>query len=158
MSASDFDFLFGRWRVFHRRLAVRLANSTDWREFEGTSATRPVLGGAGNVEDNVINAPTGVYRAAAIRSFDASTGRWAIWWLDGRYPSTLGTPVIGAFEDGVGSFFSDDEVDGRRMRTRFLWTRTRSSSPRWEQALSLDAGETWETNWTMDFTRIEEMR
>jgi len=26
-------------------------------------------------------------------------------------------------------------------------------APRWEQALSVDGGATWETNWTMDFVR-----
>jgi len=26
---------------------------------------------------------------------------------------------------------------------------------RWEQAFSLDDGQTWETNWTADFTRCE---
>jgi hypothetical protein len=25
--------------------------------------------------------------------------------------------------------------------------------PRWEQAFSGDGGETWETNWIMEFTR-----
>ena len=27
-------------------------------------------------------------------------------------------------------------------------------SPRWEQAFSDDGGETWETNWINDFTRV----
>ncbi len=27
---------------------------------------------------------------------------------------------------------------------------------RWEQAFSTDGGATWETNWTMDMTRIED--
>jgi hypothetical protein len=26
---------------------------------------------------------------------------------------------------------------------------------RWEQAFSLDDGQTWETNWTADFTRSQ---
>jgi hypothetical protein len=26
-------------------------------------------------------------------------------------------------------------------------------TPRWEQAFSEDGGETWETNWVMDFAR-----
>jgi len=36
---------------------------------------------------------------------------------------------------------------------RFLWLRTLTRAPRWEQAVSPDGGATWETNWTMDFTR-----
>jgi hypothetical protein len=35
---------------------------------------------------------------------------------------------------------------------RFLWTGVTTKTPHWEQAFSDDAGETWETNWLMDFT------
>ena len=33
----DWDFLIGRWNVKHRRLKARLAGSTEWEEFNGTS-------------------------------------------------------------------------------------------------------------------------
>jgi hypothetical protein len=80
-------------------------------------------------------------------------GTWAIWWLDGRNPHALDVPVIGRFEGGVGSFHADDVLDGAPVRMRFLWLRTDTAMPRWEQALSADGGATWETNWTMDFER-----
>lgn len=151
--ADDFDFQIGAWAVVHRRLKDRLIGSTDWEEFAGTSVMRPVLGGNGNVEDNLLHINSGSYRAMALRSYDTATGAWAIWWLDGRAPHSLDLPVIGRFERGVGSFYADDQIDGRAVRTRFLWLRTDTESPRWEQAMSLDAGGTWETNWTMDFRR-----
>ncbi|EHK54381.1 hypothetical protein [Allomesorhizobium alhagi] len=150
---GDFDFLFGQWRVADRRLAVRLAGSNDWLAFDGVSATRPILGGQANIEDNILNSPAGTYRAAAIRAFDPAPGQWAIWWLDSRYPDSLGTPVVGRFENGVGTFYSDDMHEGRPVRTRFLWTQVTSGAPRWEQALSADGGTSWETNWIMNFTR-----
>jgi hypothetical protein len=151
--SPDFDFEIGRWRVAHRRLKARLAGCQDWEAFEGTSETRPVLGGNGNVEDNLLHISTGSYRAIAIRSFDPASGTWAIWWLDARAPHALDAPVVGRFEDGVGSFYADDMLDGRPVRMRFLWLRTDTATPRWEQALSDDGGQSWETNWTMDFTR-----
>lgn len=149
----DFDFQQGKWRVRHRRLRARLAGCTEWEEFPGTCEQRPVLGGNGNVEDNLLHLPSGSYRAIALRSYDPSSGNWAIWWLDGRAPHTLDTPVIGRFEGGVGSFHADDVLDGAPVRMRFLWLRTDTATPRWEQALSADGGATWETNWTMDFER-----
>jgi hypothetical protein len=149
----DFDFQQGRWRVRHRRLKVRLAGCTDWEEFDGTCEQRPILGGNGNVEDNLLHISTGSYRAIALRSYDPASGNWAIWWLDGRAPHTLDIPVIGRFADGVGSFYAKDVLDGAPVRMRFLWLRTDTASPRWEQALSADGGTTWETNWTMDFER-----
>lgn len=149
----DFDFQRGTWRVRHRRLKARLANCTDWEEFGGTCEQQPILGGNGNIEDNLIHLPGGSYRAVALRSFDPVGGTWAIWWLDARSPHSLDVPVIGRFENGVGSFYADDMLDGAPIRIRFLWLRTDTPSPRWEQAFSADGGGSWETNWTMDFER-----
>lgn len=151
---GDFDFETGDWRVRHRRLKERLADCDEWEEFDGISSTRPVMGGRGNIEDNVLEFPDGTYRAVAIRSFDAAKGTWAIWWLDARNPHMLDVPVIGRFEDGVGAFFADDTLNGVAIRVRFLWLRTDTPSPRWEQAMSADGGTSWETNWTMDFERV----
>ena len=150
---DDFAFLSGRWNVQHRRLVARLAGSEDWQEFAGTTELWPLLGGAGNVDDNFLDLPGDPYRAASLRSFDPATGLWSIWWLDARRPGAIDVPVVGRFVDGVGTFEADDTFEGRPIRVRFRWTRTATSSPRWEQAFSADGGATWETNWEMDFTR-----
>ncbi len=151
--AHDFDFLFGAWSVRHRRLKKRLAGSDDWAEFGGESSTHPILGGSGNIEDNLIGLPEGAYRAVALRSYDAASGAWAIWWLDGRNAHALDVPVVGRFENGVGTFLADDIFEGRPIRVRFAWRRSGGDNCRWEQAFSTNAGESWETNWTMDFCR-----
>jgi len=149
---TDFDFIIGHWIVCHRRLKERLAGCQEWVEFQGKSSTRKILGGFGNLEDNVLALPGGDYRAAALRSFDAETGQWSIWWLDGREPQRLDVPVIGRFMNGVGTFLASDILDGRPIQVRFTWSVPASGAPLWEQAFSADAGRTWETNWTMDFT------
>jgi hypothetical protein len=151
--SKDFDFEIGSWRVRHRRLRKRLAGCTEWEEFDGTADMRTVLGGCGNIEDNLLALPGGAYRAIAIRSYDSASGAWAIWWLSSSDPHVLDVPVIGRFVDGVGSFYADDSLHGQPVRLRFLWLRTETVSPRWEQAMSSDGGVSWETNWTMDFVR-----
>lgn len=153
-SADDFDFLIGDWRVYHRRLKERLSGCTAWVEFEGTSTTRKILGGFGNLEDNMLELPDGAYRAVAMRAFDPATGTWAIWWLDGRRPHHLDVPVVGRFEGGTGLFYADDTFDGTPIKVRFTWTLLDADAARWEQAFSADGGNSWETNWTMDFVRI----
>jgi hypothetical protein len=150
----DFDFIIGDWTVKHRRLDERLAGCASWTEFSGRSSTRKMLGGFGNLEDNILNFPEGVFRAAAMRSYCAKSGTWSIWWLDGRNPTRLDTPVVGRFVDNQGLFYADDSLDGKPIRVRFTWLSPVNEDPRWEQAFSADGGQTWETNWTMQFTRL----
>lgn len=154
VGAADFDFEFGDWIVHHRRLDSRLTGCETWTSFKGRCSTRPILGGAGNVEDNELDLPSGLYRAAAIRSFDPTSGQWAIWWLDGRAPHALDVPVRGRFDNGVGQFFAEDVLDGRPIRIRFIWDKRDLESPTWAQAFSANGGETWETNWEMRFERV----
>src|SRR6218665_692066 len=96
-SVHDFDFLHGAWRVRHGRLKERLAGNDEWEEFGGTSVCQPLMAGAGNIEDNMLELPGGTYRAVGLRAFDAASGSWSIWWLDGRAPTQLGVPVVGGF-------------------------------------------------------------
>jgi hypothetical protein len=148
----DFDFEIGEWRVHHR--IKRPVDTGSWSEFDGTCITRKLMDGAANVEDNVFHKPGGVTRGVALRAYDSKTGQWAIWWVDSRIPhGALDPPVIGHFDNGVGTFYSDGTLDGKPIRTRFIWSHITAKSARWEQAYSADAGKTWETNWIMEFQR-----
>jgi len=150
---GDFDFIIGTWRVRHRRLKSRMTGCTEWIEFTGQSSTAKVLGGYGNIEDNILNFPEGTVRACALRSFNESSRTWAIWWLDRRMPHELGIPVVGAFHGTMGTFFAQDSLNGRPIKVRFIWKVNPGQNPTWEQAFSPDDGESWETNWTMEFVR-----
>jgi hypothetical protein len=154
MSAHDFDFWFGNWTAKHRRLKARLADCSEWEEFGGHCTALSLLGGAGNLDDNVIELPAGSYRAVTLRAFDPASDSWAIWWLDGRYSHDIQAPMIGRFKDGTGTFYADEVFEGRPIRVRFLWSHITPASCRWQQAFSPDAGKSWETNWIMDFTRV----
>jgi len=150
---NDFDFLVGSWRVAHERLNGRLVGSSDWQRFNGTCRMWKLMEGLGNVDDNMLEIPSGTYRAVGLRSFNAETRQWAIWWLDGRNPHTLDPPVLGGFEDGVGTFVAEDTLNGRPIVVRFRWSETNTATPHWEQAFSPDGGASWEANWRMRFTR-----
>jgi hypothetical protein len=150
---TDCDFLVGAWNVRHRRLKKRLAGNNEWEEFGGTLTNRPVLGGHGNVGDNIMEFPSGTVRGLGVRAFDPATRQWLSWWLDGRDPAVIGPPLRGAFANGIGTFVGDDTLDGRQVKTRVLWSQITPRSARWEQASSADGGATWETNWISDFAR-----
>jgi hypothetical protein len=148
-----FDFLVGEWRVHHR--VKRPAHSQQWLEFDGTCSNRGLMDGSANVEDHRFDEPTGVTHGVALRAYDPTTEQWAIWWIDSRNPlGALDPPVKGRFDNGVGAFYSDGTLDGKPIRTRFIWSKITPTSARWEQAYSSDGGKTWETNWTMEFRRI----
>jgi hypothetical protein len=152
--ASDFDFVLGRWKVKNRVLSKRLAGSASWYEFDATSVNRPIWDGKANIEDWDGTSPRGRIQGLGVRLYDPATKRWSVYWADQR-TGILGLPaMVGSFKDGVGEFFSDGSFEGKPTRERVIWSRITKDSCRWEQALSVDGGKTWETNWIMDFTRI----
>lgn len=150
---TDFDFVIGDWLVTHRRLKERLASCNEWVEFDGKMSTKKILGGFGNIEDNLLQLPGEDVRAIALRSYDQTTRKWSIWWLDGRFPGQIDVPVIGSFVDGVGTFFANDRFQEIPITVRFVWRQIGKDLLHWDQAFSVDAGESWETNWTMAFRR-----
>lgn len=151
-AAHDFDFFIGDWNVHHRKLKRRLANDRGWLEFPGTATARKLLGGLGNIDENVIQLPEGTYLASTLRFYNPGAKLWSIYWLDGRDPK-LDPPMTGRFDRGEGLFFGDDQFEGRPIRVRFTWSPLAANHCRWSQAFSIDRGATWETNWIMDFDR-----
>ena len=152
---SDFDFLFGAWKVHNRKLRERLNGCTEWDEFEATVVARPVWGGKGNFDEYNAIGPKGPLEGMTLRLYDPQTGQWSIYW--GTSGSmVLDTPMIGRFQDGRGEFYDQEFHQGRAVYCRFLWSNDTPTSCRWEQALSADGGRTWETNWIMEFTRAAE--
>ncbi len=151
--ARAFDFLMGRWQIHNRRLVTRLQGSNEWQEFEAYSVCNALPGRLGNQDEYRTDFWQG-FVGLSLRFFDPTTGRWSIYWIDNR-SSALQPPVIGAFAGDVGVFEGSDQYQGRPIQVRFTWSRITTPHPRWEQAFSVDGGRTWETNWTMAFTRTK---
>lgn len=151
----DFDLRFGDWRVQHRRLKERLANSHEWIEFNGTLKMWPLMDGLANVSDNWFNMPGGAYHGVSLRAYDEKTGTWAVWWLDGRTPfDELDPPMKGRFEDGSSAtLYGTITLNSKPIRVRMTWTKVTANSAHWEQSYSADGGKTWEVNWISDFQR-----
>jgi hypothetical protein len=152
--ARDFDFWMGSWKVRNRYLRERLKGSRDWLEFEATSEARPLSGVLGN-QDEFRTEHDGGFVGMSFRFFDPKTEKWAIYWADSRRPGVLDPPVLGSFSGDVGIFEGEDTFEGTPILVRFVWSGITTPTPRWEQAFSEDGGETWETNWVMDFTPLE---
>ena len=149
--ASDFDFWPGEWKVHNRRLRERLAGSDEWEEFEATSVARHILGGCGN-EDEFHTDHDGGFVGMSFRFFDPSTRQWSIYWADSRRPGSSTRRSSGRSRATPASSTGTTRSRAGRSRVRFIWSGVTTPTPRWEQAFSDDSGETWETNWVMDFT------
>lgn len=148
---QDFDFLAGQWHVHNRKLRVRNRGSNDWEAFPATNRLWTLLDGVVNVDE--YHAPAKGFKGMTVRALDLSTGVWSIYWIDSR-GGVLLPPVRGGFVGAVGEFVGADTDGPSAILCRFRWQRN-PHSPSWEQAFSYDSGATWETNWTMDFTRAE---
>lgn len=150
---TDFDFIVGKWQIHNRRLRERLRNCQEWEEFTGIGHARPILGGLGNVDEVALNRSTGVLHGLTLRLFNPQNQEWSIYWSDSQ-SGLLFPPMIGRFIAGIGEFYAQEVNQGQTVLSRFIWSATMTATPHWEQALSADGGRTWETNWTMDFERV----
>lgn len=153
---ADFDFWMGSWKVHHRLLRERLKGSNSWEEFEGTSVARKILGGIGNFDENVMHRESGPVEGVTLRLYDPKSHEWRLYWA-ASLGGSLDVPMIGGFDqqNGRGEFYAHETHDGRHVYSRFIWSKITENSCQWEQALSPDGGKTWETNWMMEFTRVE---
>lgn len=150
---EDFDFFIGSWQVQNRRLRERLVGCTEWEAFGGISAAQQILGGLGNFDSITFNREAGNFEGSTLRLFNPVSQEWSLYWCD-NLSGILYPPMIGKFEQGRGLFYAQERHLGRAVFSRFIWSGITPERCHWEQALSPDGGQTWETNWTMDFTRM----
>lgn len=149
----DFDFIFGEWKVYNRRLKERLAGCTEWIEFDATNVGRPIWGGVGNMDEfDAPKTPLGHLQGMTVRLFDEKSQQWAIYWAN-RSTGRLDIPMIGSFTNGVGEFYDQELLNGRAIYARFIWSNISATTAKWEQAFSADGGRSWESNWVMEFRR-----
>jgi hypothetical protein len=148
---NNFDFLVGTWNTTQRRTRPFDGDDT-WVSTDGTMVNYSLFGGAANVDE--VDLPGFGFRGISLRLQDPETGDWSIYWVNSRDGKLALPPVVGRFdEQGVGEFFSDEELRGKQIRVRYRWSGITEKTARWEQAFSFDGGGTWETNWEADFTR-----
>jgi len=159
----DFDFLVGRWKMYHRRLNKRLENCQDWTEFESTDENFRILGDVGDTDTyytTEMPGPDGTrgsgkpFEGVTVRLFDTKTKLWSLYWVASNV-STLDPPVVGSFENNVGHFFCKDTFKGRDVIVVFRWDVRDKDKPVWSQAFSADKGKTWEWNWYNVSERIK---
>jgi hypothetical protein len=151
MSAiQDFAFNHGDWEVTNRRLRTRGEGSQDWEVFPSFQKSQLLMGGTVSIDES--DFPTKGFKGMTLRLYDPARDRWSIYWINST-DGQLQPPVHGRFTGGAGVFAGDDMDGDRPVKVLFDWSATDTETPRWSQAFSYDGGETWETNWIMEFRR-----
>ena len=148
----DFDFEFGRWRAHLQRLTKPLAHSTTWLTYDGTSVVRPVWGGLANLGELEVDGGGKHVEGLTLRVYDAKARQWRIHWANSS-DGALGPAMVGGFVNGRGEFFDQEDLDGRPIFVRFIFSGITKTTFKFEQAFSGDGGRTWETNWIANFTK-----
>jgi hypothetical protein len=160
--ANDFDFWLHSWDALNKRRKVdslytdpQHNQDAEWEEFTGVAGMGVKYCDGRVLVDHYEGAlPNGeVVKGFNIRTFDEATQQWSLVWLDNRQPADF-TPLMGKFQDGVGLFSQVIATpDGKPLHARYILDNITEETVRWQQAFSLDGGETWDTNWIMEFTR-----
>jgi hypothetical protein len=153
--ARDFDFNLGIWKTHVRRLLEPLAGRDEWVDYEGRSEVRRVWDGGASLFELDVQGPAGRIEGVGLRLYNPESRQWSLNWAS-RRTGALEPPMIGEFKDGRGEFYGPDTVNGRRVLARNRFGEITRDSSRFEQAFSDDGGITWETNWVMEFARLED--
>ena len=148
----DFDFELGAWKAHIRRLVHPLSKSDSWVDLDGTSVVRKIWDGRGNLGELDVANQTMRLQGLSLRLYDPDARQWRIHWANSK-DGRLGPPMIGGFTNGRGEFYDQEELEGKAIYVRFIFSDVTRHSFRFEQAFSSDGGKTWEPNWIATFTK-----
>lgn len=153
--SHDFDFEIGTWKTHIRRLQRPLTGAKTWVEYDGTSVVRKIWGGKANLVELVVDGPAGHLEGLSVRLYNPQSHQWSLHYANSAV-GTMGVATVGEFRNGRGEFYNDEELDGRTIRVRNVWSDITPTSGRFEQAFSDDGGKTWEVNWIAIDTRSKD--
>jgi hypothetical protein len=153
----DFDWLVGSWKARLKRLVNPLTGSNTWVELAGTQRTWHVLGGKGCLDEFIVENPVDKTRieALTVRLYNPANQTWSIYWANARNGAFSMPATVGKWENGRGEFYDHEELNGRWILVRYVWSDVTPTSAHFEQAFSTDGGRTWEVNWISDLARAK---
>ncbi len=144
-SADYFDFWEGKW-------------DATWPEGDklgkGTNELTWIMGGRVLQENFQIHeGQSKGFLGGSLTVFQPRTNTWRQAWADSQ----------GGYFDFIGTFEGDKrmfqthprEVNGKTIVQRMVFYEIREDSFKWDWESSSDAGESWNLNWRITYTRAE---
>jgi hypothetical protein len=142
----DFDFNLGRWQTRVRAVLDPLSAPGVWTNLQGTHTVYRVWDDWADIGQLEVDGPSGHEEDLALRTYDRKTHQWRVYFANSR-SGTLDQPMVGEFKDGVGTFVFLDEMEGKTVLVRNVWSGITSKSCRQDWAISADGGRTWVPTW-----------
>jgi hypothetical protein len=153
----DFDWMVGTWKADLKRLVNPLTGSTTWVEFSGTQRTWAIWSGRGVMDEFTVDNQTtkAKVEGLTVRLYNPANQTWSIYWANATNGAFSLPPTVGRWKDGRGEFYDHEELNGRWILVRYVWSDVTPTSAHFEQAFSEDGGKTWEVNWISNITRVK---
>ena len=145
--ARQFDFWIGEWDV---NLRVREEDFSWAEQVAARVSIYRILDGKAILElwdsEPIIG--------FSIRYFDREAGRWVLWLNWPGENRSGGDGLQGEFRHGRGEFFSTFPTeDGGEGISRYTFSDIGLDRLRWDDAFSVDGGNTWSHGWIMEWSR-----
>ncbi len=144
--AHDFDFNMGRWHSQIRAVLNPLSAPNMWTDLQGTHTVYRVWGDWADIGQLEVDGPNGHEEDMALRMYDRKTQQWRVYFANSS-SGTLDQPMVGTFKDGVGTFVFLDEMEGKTVLVRNVWSGITPKSCHQDWAVSADGGRTWVPTW-----------
>jgi hypothetical protein len=153
--SKDFDWMVGSWKADLKRLVNPLTGSTTWVEFDGTQVTTKAFGGRAVVDEFTVDSPATRTKVEGftVRLYNPANQTWSIYWANARNGAFSLPATVGRWQNGRGEFYDHEELNGRWILVRYVWSDVTPTSAHFEQAFSEDGGKTWEVNWISNIAR-----
>ncbi|HEX4266444.1 MAG TPA: hypothetical protein VHY36_01055 [Steroidobacteraceae bacterium] len=145
-SEHDFDFNLGRWKTQIRAVLNPLSAPGVWTNLEGTHTVYRVWDDWADIGQLEVDGPSGHEEDLALRMYDRKTQQWRVYFANSS-SGTLDQPMVGEFKDGVGTFVFLDEMEGKTVLVRNVWSGITAKSCHQAWALSVDGGKSWVPTW-----------
>ncbi|HEX5461726.1 MAG TPA: hypothetical protein VFX20_17315 [Steroidobacteraceae bacterium] len=167
-----FDFHFGTWRT---HILTRNSSAAKWVKMTGTVIDRPlreerspaawsdlqsthtvyrVWDDWADIGQLEVDGPHGHVEDLALRLYDRGTHQWRVYFANSK-SGRLGQPTVGGFADGAGIFIGLEDVDGKTVLMRNVWSGITTKTCRQEWSISADGGKTWTPTWISNDTRSD---
>jgi hypothetical protein len=145
-SEHDYDFNMGHWNTQIRAVENPLSAPGVWSSLHGTHVAYRVWGDWANIGQLEVDGPGGHIEDMALRTYDRKTHQWRVYFANSK-TGTLAAPMVGEFRNGVGTFVFLDEMEGKTVLVRNVWSDITAKSCHQDWAISADGGKTWIPTW-----------